>query len=66
MEAEEGDTLIATIDRDGIVRLTSTSAAVRMAQRIVCAAVPADVSLSDSLIEDRRREAAREASLKPE
>lgn len=61
MEVEEGDTLVATIDRDGIVRLTSTSAAMRMAQRIVCAAVPADVSLSDALIEDRRREAVHEA-----
>lgn len=66
MDVEEGDTLVATIDEDGIVRLTSTSAAVRMAQRIVCAAVPPDISLSDSLIEDRRREAAREASLHPE
>lgn len=61
MEAEEGDTLVATIDEDGIVRLASASAAIRMAQRIVCAAVPAGVSLSDSLIEDRRREAAGEA-----
>ncbi len=66
MDVEEGDTLVATVDEDGIVRLTSTSAAVRMAQRIVCAAVPPDVSLSASLIEDRRREAAREASLHPE
>ena len=61
MDVEEGDTLAATIDEDGMVRLASTSAAIRMAQRIVCAAVPADVSLSDSLIEDRRREAAGEA-----
>ena len=61
MEAEEGDTLVATVDGDGIVQLASAPAALRMAQRIVCAAVPADVSLSDSLIEDRRREAAREA-----
>ena len=66
MDVEEGDTLVATVDEDGIVRLTSTSAAVRMAQRIVCAAVPAGVSLSDSLIEDRRREAARESSVHPE
>ncbi|MCY4397487.1 MAG: AbrB/MazE/SpoVT family DNA-binding domain-containing protein [Rhodospirillaceae bacterium] len=66
MDVDEGDTIVATVDEDGIVRLTSTSAAVRMAQRIVCAAVPPDVSLSDSLIDDRRREAAREASLHPE
>ena len=58
MEAREGDTLVATIDGDGVVRLTSASAAVGMARRIVCEAVPADVSLSDSQIEDRRRETA--------
>lgn len=62
MEAEEGDTLVAAIDGDGVVRLTSAAAAVRMARRIVCEAIPSDVSLSDSLIEDRRREAAREAA----
>ena len=61
MEAGEGDTLVAAIDGDGVVRLTSASAALRMARRIVRKAIPADVSLSDSLIEDRRREAAREA-----
>ena len=65
MEAEEGDTLVATVDGDGIVQLASAPAALRMAQRIVCAAVPADVSLSDSLIDDRRREAAREALAGP-
>ena len=58
MEATEGDTLVAAIDGDGVVRLTSTSSAVRMARRIVCEAIPSDVSLSESLIEDRRREAA--------
>ena len=62
MEAEEGDTLVAAIDSDGVVRLTSASAAIRMARRIVCESIPSDVSLSDSLIEDRRREAAREAA----
>lgn len=60
MEAGEGDTLVAVIDRDGVVRLTSTSAALRMARRILSAAIPSGVSLSDSLIADRRREAARE------
>lgn len=58
MEVAEGDMLVATIDEDGIVWLTSATAAVRMAQRIVCAAIPADIRLSDSLIEDRRREAS--------
>ena len=58
MAVREGDTLIAAIDGDGAVRLTSASAAVRMARRILCEAIPAEVSLSDSLIEDRRREAA--------
>ncbi|MDE0060771.1 MAG: AbrB/MazE/SpoVT family DNA-binding domain-containing protein [Defluviicoccus sp.] len=61
MEAGEGDTLVAVIDGDGVVRLTSAATALRMARRIVSEAIPADVSLSDSLIEDRRREAAREA-----
>ena len=60
MDVEEGDTIIATIDRDGIMKLASASAAMRQAQRIVCEAVPAGVSLAESLIEDRRREAARE------
>ena len=60
MEAGEGDTLVAAIDGDGVVRLTSASAALRMARRILCAAIPSGVSLSDSLIADRRREAARE------
>lgn len=58
MEAQEDDTLVAVIDGDGVVRLTSAAAALRMARRIVCEAVPSDVSLSDSLIADRRREAA--------
>ena len=58
MEAQEGDTVVAAIDGDGVVRLTSAVAALRMARRIVCEAVPSDVSLSDSLIADRRREAA--------
>ena len=61
MEAEEGDTLVATVDGDGVVRLSSASAALRMARRIIRETIPSDVSLSDSLIEDRRREAAREA-----
>ena len=61
MEAGEGDTLVAAIDGDGVVQLTSASAALRMARRIVREAIPAGVSLSDSLIADRRREAAREA-----
>ena len=62
MEAEDGDTLVAAIDGDGVVRLTSAATTLRMARRIVREAIPADVSLSDSLIEDRRREAAREAA----
>jgi len=55
MEAGEGDTLVAVIDGDGVVQLTSASAALR----IVSEAIPGDVSLSDSLIEDRRRETGR-------
>ena len=59
MEAGEGDTLVAVIDGNGVVQLTSASAALRMARRIVSEAIPGEVSLSDSLIEDRRREAGR-------
>ncbi|MDE0333784.1 MAG: AbrB/MazE/SpoVT family DNA-binding domain-containing protein [Defluviicoccus sp.] len=59
METGEGDTLVAMIDGDGVVQLTSASAALRMAQRIVSETIPGDVSLSDSLIEDRRRETGR-------
>ena len=58
MAAEEGDTLVAAIDDDGVVRLTSGPAALRMAQRVVRGAIPSDISLSDLLIEERRREAA--------
>ena len=60
MEAGDGDTLVVTIDGDGVVQLTSAATALRMARRIVREAIPADVSLSDSLIADRRREAVRE------
>ena len=59
MEAREGDTLVAAIDGNGVVQITSASAALRMARRIVSEAIPGDVSLSDSLIEDRRRETGR-------
>lgn len=62
MEAVEGDTLVAAIDADGVVHLTSASTALRMARRIVREAIPSDISLSDSLMEDRRREAARESA----
>ncbi len=59
MEAREGDTLVAVIDGDGVVQLASASAALRMARRIVSEAIPGDVSLSASLIEDRCRETGR-------
>ena len=62
MKAGEGDTLVATIDTDGVVRLTGAATGLRMARRILDEAIPVDVSLSEPLIEDRRREAAREAT----
>ena len=65
MEVREDDTLVATIDGDGVVRLTSASAAVRMARRIVGQAVPSGVSLSDSLIEDRREAASGDVAIRP-
>ncbi len=59
MKLHRGGVVIAEFTGDRLV-LLSTLAAVKRAQDIVMAAVPADVSLSDELIADRRREAARE------
>lgn len=57
----EGDTLAAQIV-DGEIRLTPLQTAIRRAQELVRKYVPADVSLVDQLIEERRREAASEGS----
>ena len=54
-----GDALIASIEDDEL-HLLPIPAAVRKAQAIVRQFVPADVSLVDELLEDRRREVERE------
>lgn len=56
----EGDVLFARIE-DGELHILTATAAMRRAQAIVRQFVPEGVSLVDELIEDRRREAAREA-----
>jgi AbrB family looped-hinge helix DNA binding protein len=57
---KDGDVLFARLENDEIVLLTPKAAMLR-AQAIVRRFVPADVSLVDELIEDRRREAKRES-----
>jgi AbrB family looped-hinge helix DNA binding protein len=58
--AEEGDTLLASLV-DGELRLVSTQTAIKRAQAIVRAYIPAGgPSLVDELIADRRAEAAAE------
>jgi AbrB family looped-hinge helix DNA binding protein len=56
---KESDTLIASVDQ-GELRLLTIPAAVRRAQAMLREFVPEGVSLVDELIEDRRREVARE------
>lgn len=55
-----GEVLIAVVE-DGEIRLMTIPTAVRKAQEIVRKYVPADVSLVDELLEDRRREVERES-----
>ena len=55
-----GDTLFVRALADGEVRLLSSRAAIRRAQDLVREFVPADVSLVDDLLRDRRREAEHE------
>jgi bifunctional DNA-binding transcriptional regulator/antitoxin component of YhaV-PrlF toxin-antitoxin module len=59
LRLSDGDTLIASIV-NGELHLLSVEAAVRKAQAIVRQFVPEGVSLVDELLEDRRREVARE------
>ena len=56
---KDGDTLVLSLD-DGEIRLMTIATAVRKAQAIVRQYVPEGVSLVDELLEDRRREVARE------
>lgn len=55
----EGDTLLATLV-DGELRLQSPRLALRRAQAMVRAAIPAGVSLVDDLLAERRREVERD------
>jgi AbrB family looped-hinge helix DNA binding protein len=54
-----GDTMIVEV-ANGELRVRSLSQAIKRAQRIVSQFVPAESSLVDELIADRRREADRE------
>ena len=56
----EGDSVVLSLEGDE-VRLYGQDAAIRRVQRLVERYVPADVSLADELVSERRREAARES-----
>jgi len=56
---QAGDEVILIIE-DGELRLTTSARRIERAQQLVRKHVPKGVSLSDELIADRRREAARE------
>jgi AbrB family looped-hinge helix DNA binding protein len=57
---KEGEPLLAEIGGDGEVHLLTRKAAVRRSQAFVRQFIPEGVSLVDELLEERRREAARE------
>lgn len=61
LNVKEGDQVTLRLD-NGEVHIISPAAAIRRAQDLIAEYVPADVSLVDELIAERRREAAREAS----
>jgi len=61
MQVDEGDELVARVV-DGELRLATPEMAVKRAQKLVRELIPGDESLADSLIADRRREAAMEAA----
>ena len=52
--------LRAVVTEEGSLRLETREQALRRARALVRKYIPAGVRLSDELIEDRRREAARE------
>jgi hypothetical protein len=56
---QQGGVVMGHFEGDRFV-LMSAIASARLAQEMVRAAISGDVSLVDSLIRDRRREAARE------
>ena len=55
----DGDKVIIRVE-DGELRILSIKQALRRAEEIVSKYVPADQSLADELIADRRQEAERE------
>lgn len=55
----EGDSVLM-IQEGGSVEILTMREAIRQAQEYFCGLVPADVSLADELIRERREEAARE------
>ncbi|TAK24434.1 MAG: AbrB/MazE/SpoVT family DNA-binding domain-containing protein [Chloroflexota bacterium] len=59
MGVESGDVLLLSLDEIGLRVMTRNHALAR-AQEMMRALVPANVSLTDELIADRRREAANE------
>ncbi|HUF46144.1 MAG TPA: AbrB/MazE/SpoVT family DNA-binding domain-containing protein [Aestuariivirgaceae bacterium] len=61
MNAKEGSELLARVV-DGELRLITPDMAVERAQKLVRELIPGDESLAESLIADRRREAAQEAA----
>ncbi len=61
MGVEGGGQLTLDVDSD-VIRLDSRRLAIRRMQRELRELVPADVSLSDELIAERRAEARREES----
>lgn len=54
-----GDEVIMQLE-DGEIRLYTLQHAIERAQQVVCAHVPANVSLADELIQERRSEARHE------
>jgi bifunctional DNA-binding transcriptional regulator/antitoxin component of YhaV-PrlF toxin-antitoxin module len=56
-----GDVVMGHVEGDRLVLMNAIASA-RLAQELVRAAIPGDDSLVDSLIRDRRREAAQEAN----
>ncbi|MEK0083836.1 AbrB/MazE/SpoVT family DNA-binding domain-containing protein [Benzoatithermus flavus] len=56
---EPGDELILRVD-EGELRITSAKLALERARRLIARYVPAEDDLAQSLIDDRRAEAARE------
>ena len=59
LRLSEGDSIVLSLEGDEL-RVYGQGAAIRRVQRLVAQHVPADVSLVDELIAERRREAQRE------